>query len=312
VIVHYHIFKNGGSTLETILQRQFGTRFARLHGATPESTLDFEDLADFLIERREIAAVSSHHLRYPKFAIRRMALFDCCFLRHPLTRLHSVYTYLRGINSSDSLCLHAHEQTPREFMQWLLDRFPNIVSNIQVTQLGNAGLFTRPANEADLARAIAVLQDMAIPGLVERFDESLVAAEYFLNPAFPDISLEYAPQNISPRGISFQPGISTSDDRQALLRELWGDDIYQELAHLNQLDLALFQRAEDEVLRRFDLVPGREARLLDFNRRCLALRAAVASPSEAPANATPVAVEQASSRSQPLDAARFALNAGAK
>ena len=31
VIVHYHIFKNGGSTIEAILERESGHRFATLH-----------------------------------------------------------------------------------------------------------------------------------------------------------------------------------------------------------------------------------------------------------------------------------------
>jgi hypothetical protein len=38
---------------------------------------------------------------------------------------------------------------------------------------------------------------MAIPGLVEMFDESLSAAEYFLKPAFARLALESVPQNVT-------------------------------------------------------------------------------------------------------------------
>jgi hypothetical protein len=44
-------------------------------------------------------------------------VFDCCFLRHPLDRLVSVYTYFRGIDSCDPLCRRARRQTPRDFPQ---------------------------------------------------------------------------------------------------------------------------------------------------------------------------------------------------
>jgi hypothetical protein len=57
---------------------------------------------------------------------------------------------------------------------------PHQVSDVQVTQLARAGAFTRPANERDLEQAAAIVRQMAVPGLVEAFDDSLVGAEYYL------------------------------------------------------------------------------------------------------------------------------------
>ena len=64
-------------------------------------------------------------------------------------------------------------------------------------QLANGGAFTRPASERDLDRATEILRHMAMPGLVSMFDESLVAAEFFLRPAFPSIGFAYTPQNVT-------------------------------------------------------------------------------------------------------------------
>ena len=115
VIVHYHIFKNGGSTIESILEREFARSFATLHGPDSSSTLDGRHLASFLRQHPHVEAVSSHHLRYPKPSIRHMVIFDCCFLRHPLERLDSLYRYLRSLYSDDSFCRSAREQGPRDF-----------------------------------------------------------------------------------------------------------------------------------------------------------------------------------------------------
>ena len=50
VVVHYHILKNGGTTIESILQREFGCGFTALHGPADDSVLSGEDLTEFLDE----------------------------------------------------------------------------------------------------------------------------------------------------------------------------------------------------------------------------------------------------------------------
>lgn len=268
VIVHYHIFKNGGSTLESILEREFGREFATLHGPGASSTLDAGDLEYFLEEHPQVRAVSSHHLRYPKPAIRHTVIFDCCFLRHPLDRIDSMFWYLREADAGDELCERARRQSPREFLRGLLKESPHVISDIQVNQLACSGVFARPANEGDLERASETFQQAAIPGVVEMFDLSLTTAEYFLRPAFPALRMEYTPRNIRRVG-----GDHGGQSRAERLTRSWGADVYQDLIRLNQLDLELFDRAEREIRRRAALVPGCEQRRADFKARCSRLRA---------------------------------------
>lgn len=262
VVVHYHIFKNAGTTVERILEREFPGRFARLHGPSSEATLDAEDLTAFLRDHPNIQAVTSHHLRYPAPGIRNTVVFDCCFLRHPLDRLDSLYSYFGKIESADPLCRSAHRRTPREFVRHLLDRSPEQVSNVQVTHLANRGAFTRPANEADLERAVQTVRNMALPGVVEMFQESMVAGEYFMRPAFPSIRLGSAPANVSRRILS---GVA---ERERRLVQRWGGDSYAELTRLNELDIQLFDRAADEIRRRLSLIPAVPDRLAEFGARC--------------------------------------------
>ena len=262
VIVHHHIFKNGGSTLEGILESQFRQNFATLHGPQPGSTLDASHLEEFLLAHPGISAVSSHHLRYPKPTIRHTVLFDCCFLRDPLDRLHSFYTYLRQINSTDPLSLQARRPTPSEFMEQLVRDALNQVSNVQVTLLATGGAFTRPASERDLERATSIVLDMAMPGVVEMFDESLVTAEQFLKPAFPMIRLDYLPRNTT------RPLRTTPDEKREDLLRTWGSVLYQRPAQLNQMDLELVARTRREVSRRLDLVSSAEKRVAVKSHPC--------------------------------------------
>ena len=262
LIVHYHIFKNGGSTIASILEREFRNGFATVHGPDDVSVLDPACLSELVADNMAVEAISSHHIRYPKPVLPNTVVFDCCFLRHPLDRLQSVYSYFQRIDADDVLCRLARQEHPRTFFKKLIEGAPHLVSNVQVTMLALGGAFTRPAGDSDVEAAADVVGKMAIPGLVEKFDESLVAAEYFLKPAFPRLRLDYLPQNVS------RPIETSSGDRQEWLKHSWGSDLYATLMQLNQCDLELCRRAESEVMRRLGLVPAAEQRLEEFRARC--------------------------------------------
>jgi len=262
LIVHYHIFKNGGSTITSILEREFRNGFATVHGPDDVSVVDLASLANFVSSHESVQAISSHHLRYPKPVLPNAIIFDCCFLRHPLDRLQSLYSYFQKILIDDPLCRLAKQEHPRSFFKKLIASAPHLISNVQVTMLAEGGAFTRPVDTADVEVASDVIAKMAIPGLVERFDESLVVAEYFLKPAFPRLKMDYIPQNVS------RPLGANTADRQEWLRHSWGSDLYATLEKLNQCDLELWRRAEREVTRRFDLIPDAQQRLADFRERC--------------------------------------------
>ena len=270
LIVHYHIFKNGGSTILSILEREFRDGFATVHGPDDVSVVDQASLAGFVAEHASIQAISSHHLRYPKPVLPNTIVFDCCFLRHPLDRLQSLYSYFQKILVDDPLCRLARQEPPRSFFKKLVDSAPHLISNVQVTMLAQGGAFTRPVDTPDVEFAADVVANMAIPGLVERFDESLVAAEYFLKPAFPRLRLDYLPQNVS------RPLGASPTDRQEWLKHSWGPDLYATLENLNQCDLELWRRASREVARRISLVPDADRRLADFRARCPKRKADVA------------------------------------
>ena len=186
------------------------------------------------LKNPNIKALSSHHLRYPMGQTPGTIFFDCCFLRHPLTRLQSLYEHYRRTGDEDWLSRLARHETSQGFLKTLVESAPHVVSNVQTLYLSTAGAFTRPAGSWDLERAIEILHKWHSPVLVEQFDESLVSAEYFLRPAFPELRLEYVAQNVSPAKDDGRSGAGGSR-----LIALWGDELHSQLVRLNEYDLKL-------------------------------------------------------------------------
>jgi hypothetical protein len=250
VILHYHIFKNAGTTIDGVLENNFGAGFAQLHGRQHDSLVTNKDLVDFLLAYPEIRAVSSHHLRLPMPKSDGFVFFDTIILRHPLDRLRSIYDfYRRAQDNGDPLVAHARRLDLARFMELLLIRYPHLVNDSQVNCLARGGRYSRPPSRTDLEQAHGIITNAAIPGTTEMFDDSLKAAEYYLYPAFGRLKLEYSPQNVSP------DRAGNLDERLRCMEQACGPEIYQKLLEMNALDLELLELASIEIRGRRDRIP---------------------------------------------------------
>jgi hypothetical protein len=264
VVVHYHIMKNAGSTLVAVLEREFGDRLYDIHRAAASDVIGPDDLAGFIAEHSDVRAITSHHIRYPLPAIPSVVVFDCCFLRDPLDRLESLYTFLKKTNDPGVLGQLAANAGVAGFLSNLLEEHPHQVCNPQTNLLANGGRFVRPPDANDLQRAVNIIKKCALPGLVDRFDESLTAAEYFWKPAFPALRLHHQPHNVV-RSTSMPLA-----ERHRRLRAQCGAALFRQVWKANELDQRLYTAARRELDRRIGSVPSFPSRLEDFRRRCSA------------------------------------------
>jgi hypothetical protein len=260
VLLHYHIFKNAGSTIESVLQRSFGERFATLHGPEEGSALNGPDVAAFLAGHPNLAAISSHHVRYPKPVAPQVIVFDICFFRDPLQRLWSMYKFIRRSEQAEGK--NSKAMNARSFFEELLQEHPHLVNDVQVCTLATRGEYTRPPTGADLRLAQEILSGISVLGVVELFDESALAAEYFLRPTFPMLQFHYVRQNADPASYA------SPEKEKEEFRNQVGDSIYGQLVHMNELDTELVACARTEVMRRWALLPNKDARVADFRKRC--------------------------------------------
>ena len=256
VILHYHVFKNAGSTIYSILERNFGRRLVSLDSGHFNRLLADDVLLAFLKKHSRVHAISSHHLVPPHPAHRDFVFHDILFLRNPLARLSSMYDFYRRTGTThDPLIAEAKCRTTADFMRLLIEKYPQYVNNAQTNFLLAR---SRNAQEPALESAFRVACKATVLGVTEFFDLGAVLAEYSLAPIFRGINFGYSAENVS----SIAP--RQLDIHLAQFRDACGDDIYEQLLQSNALDLALLKLATEEIYQRFDAMPGHEERLKHF------------------------------------------------
>lgn len=260
VLLHYHFFKNAGTTVEEILAGSFFENYARLDTEHFDGAVSQEDLVSFLDRHPGVKAVSSHQFRYPLPQVPGYIFFDLCFLRDPLDRIRSMYDYFRqkpvpGEPASDL----AREQSIGGFIAGLVEHHTYRVSNVQVNLLAN-GVVNDPPAEGDLVRATQVMLKTSFLGVVDCFQESLVAGQHFLRPVFPNLALAQQPANVSG---GLEDAVQARIEK---FRQACDAGVFAELMRLNALDSELVRRARAEVHRRFSLVPDGPDRLRDLQQ----------------------------------------------
>jgi hypothetical protein len=243
VIVHYHIFKNAGTSIDRLLNMAFGNGWASLEGPTPTSLLRPHDLSVFIRNKPEIVAVSSHLLRPP--APPEVRVLPVILLRHPLDRAFSVYSYLRRNHDDFDAGAVARQASFSEFVLWCLNNKTlggMVISNYQVIHLSGASfrnehIYQAVATEGDLAHAIHYLSDAACFGTVDRFD----AAMGKLRQAAATVNLIIPVVRVAENATSDRP--EELAERLHLAERLLGPALHRRYLTENELDYRLYEWA---------------------------------------------------------------------
>jgi hypothetical protein len=267
VLLHYHILKNGGSSIMEILRRSYWGTFAEFDLPDRDAEIKPPDLIAFLERNPHVNAFSSHQIFYPLPQAPGFLFYDVCFLRDPIDRIRSIYDYFHGRPADgDPIRQLAHDHTLGEFVRHLVEEMPWTVNDVQVNLLANGLVHDQPRGIGDLEIATRRMLDTSFLGVVDRYDASLVAGQHGLSVAFPGLNCVQAPVNDSAA-----PGL-TFVERQEHFRKSCDEAVYVELLRLNEMDFELLRRAREEVRRRFALVPDREERLHGLKQGVALLR----------------------------------------
>jgi len=260
VIIHYHIFKNAGSTLAAALERNFGPTFASWDGNEFNAQISGAELLDFLREHRHILAVTSHHLRPPKPSSESFVFHDVLVLRHPVDRIRSMYDfYHEALATDDPLTQEAKRLNQRAFFEFLITDYPHLVTNSQINYVANRG--GKIPDEADCERACRMVREASVVGVADQFDICMAVAEHRLREFYPGLDLSYVSENVT-RGRR-----KNTKERLHEFEKQCGADLYAKLVQLNQLDFKLADTARDEALSRLKKLPANDAYLANFKER---------------------------------------------
>jgi hypothetical protein len=233
LILHYHLFKNAGTSVDAMLKQNFGKRWEEKEFKTPGARSNAAAVETFLNSRPDLHAFSSHTAMLPLPKLAGREVFPIIFLRHPVSRLKSAYDFER---KQDVDTFGARLAKKHDFAGYLRELLESPghrqARNFQTCRLA----FGMPRSYgSELDRARATLDTLPFCGLVEEYDRSLALLEKFLSPRIPDFRAIAVRKNIT-RG----NGYTLADLLEQIADEI-GPDLNQALWDANADDMTLFE-----------------------------------------------------------------------
>lgn len=264
VLLHAHIFKNAGSTLDWSLERSFGELFLAHRADKPMRQKPVETLKTSLKQYPGLLCLSSHALPCPAPQIDGVRFHTLLLLRHPLKRARSVYAFERQQEAGTPGAQAAKRLSFPEYLRWRMrDDVGPTLRNFQTRYL--AGQAARQpgykTTRQTFQAALDFLTREPYTGVVERYADSMVLFEEALGGRFPALDLAYRPQNMTRSSLS-EESLDWLDDLGALR---------DELIDKNSYDLALYQVAQSMLDDRIASMTGYDGKLQAFRARQAAL-----------------------------------------
>jgi len=260
VILHAHLFKNAGTTIDWILMQNFGSNFYD-HRDNMAIRGGQEYLDSFFAKHPKLQALSSHHLPLPLSSFRSCDTIKLIMLRHPIERVLSVYNFERKQPASLSKGSEAASHLDlKDYVDWRLnDTNRQVISNYHVRCLIGA-VGKKTLVDSDFERACDYLSSDFLYGVVDEFDKSLQLIAHKLRIVFPNFKAQYIKKNYS------ETNLITLKDKLNKLKGQLGSELYGQLLQANEYDLKLYDIYKKELFRSYskanmrpeslEIVPG--------------------------------------------------------
>lgn len=233
VLLHHHLFKNAGTSLDALLKRQFpGKWVTREFQGDRESSA--RQVATWIEDNPGAVCFSSHTARITPTPSTGTRVVPIVFVRHPLDRIASAYSFERGQLGSGFGATLARNTTLRGYIETRLSvSGDRQCRNFHVDRL--ADMF--PVGDGtELSRALRAVDALPFIGVVESFGESLQRLRALLDvEGFGRLDLLPLARNVSKDRSASLAG--RLDDLAAEI----GPEFYDELLSANREDLTLYE-----------------------------------------------------------------------
>lgn len=190
VIVHYHLFKCAGTSVDRMLKRHFADRWVcrEFESVGNENT---RDLLSWIDDNPDAVAFSSHTLVGPMPERKDLTIVPILFLRDPIARIRSAYLFERsqGADTHGSKLARTND-----FFGYVKAHLQNPWNrqcrNFQTSRLA----MLLPGNLPEITRASSALLRLPFVGLVDEFDRSMARFNSILpkSLALTDLTPEHA------------------------------------------------------------------------------------------------------------------------
>lgn len=264
IVIHNHLFKNAGSTIDWALKKNFGKYFVD-HRDDKDMQSGPDYMRDFICENPKLCALSTHHLLLPLPLLDKTKFMTIMMFRHPIERVTSVYNFERKQKHATTLgAKFARSHNLRQYVEWRMrNDIPPTIRNFHTTRCLNGKVnWRKKLNEDDLRAAKEYIESIEMLGLVDRFNESIILFENTLAEQFSEIDLSFKVQNVS------QKINEPSKNRIDKLCNEIGGSVFEKLIECNSADLALYEYAQKLVDRRLSNIKNLTNKLEEFKMRC--------------------------------------------
>lgn len=267
ILLHCHLFKNAGTSIDGALQRSFGTGFVDHRDDNAMAAGGMPYIDRLLTQNSQLIAVSSHQMPFdPDYKSGTRSIWYLVMLREPIARALSVYHYERIQPQKISVGAKLSKRMSiREYFNWRLEHSaPAAIRNHHVRFLINAWTPDAQLGDVELQKALTnARQPQILVGIVERFDESMVMFERKLAGQFPQLDLAYLKHNVNS---------TIQEDSHAYLRRKLGENLFEKLLIENVLDSQLFAETQKVLDEYIDGSVDFSEHLRLFRQRCLDIR----------------------------------------
>lgn len=243
-IVHYHIFKNAGSSVDRALQEYFKDRWSAFEGNHAHDIKSVVDVLAFLERNQDVLALSSHLARPP---LPYDDAVPIVFLRHPIARIRSVHSFV----ASDP-AQHSHEIARigglGDYIEWAFGSGREVggivIRNYQVVHLSPASfrlpsILCSEAREEDYEAAKSLLATWPCVGIADAYTESCQRFETEIKKIHDTFSFQVFQENQSSKNLP------CLNDVLSEMKSQIGEDLYNRCEAENALDLRLYGFVKD-------------------------------------------------------------------
>lgn len=241
IVGHYHLFKNAGTSVDTILENSFGSYWKTVEFKKNHGKSNSHLVKGWLLKNLEISAFSSHTALFPIPVIDSIFIIPIVFLRHPIDRIWSVYKFERKhkkiLNSSIKL---AKKYDFAGYLNHQLDHQDN--RSFRNFQTYRFSFLNIQQNSTELEKALSGFNSLPLVGIVDNFDLSM--------KLFKDIIVKYFPSfQIKPthKNITSHQNLSLEEKLDQIKSSL-DSTTYERLLESNDDDLKLYNAAKRKLL----------------------------------------------------------------
>ena len=229
VVLHYHLFKNAGTSVDVVLEGNFGSEWREAEFSPDRTRPNLEEVEAWLAANPSVKALSSHTARGPLPRVPEVAVAPVIFIRHPIDRIRSAYEFERRQKDDAPGSRMARAADFAGYVEARLQRRDRQCRNFQTWRLASFG---RP-DAPELEQALYALDSLPFVGLVEDFAGSMSRMEAYLRDVFPAFRAFGAKANVWREGRTLEERL---DDARAEL----GAELWQALVEANRDDLEIF------------------------------------------------------------------------